>query len=177
MLTGSSTCSNFSDQSGDELQLGLWPGEGRKAGGGGTFQKGKFFFFWQCISCNALWCTPSVELSLLLSSWVLADIEIELPSTNARNNHNNDNSQAVSHKTSVRSWWRHEQQSIREALATVSHHSFGQVHTARDVREDRHQGRGRSLEDEELPAARRLPAALAEPRGGTEGAAAHCERH
>ena len=30
----------------------------------------------------------------------------------------------------LRSWWRHEQQSIAAALATVMHHSSGKVHTA-----------------------------------------------
>ena len=29
----------------------------------------------------------------------------------------------------MRSWWRHAQQSIRMAMATVVHHSFGPVHT------------------------------------------------
>ena len=29
----------------------------------------------------------------------------------------------------IRSWWRHEQQSIRVAMATVMHHSFGPMHT------------------------------------------------
>ena len=29
----------------------------------------------------------------------------------------------------MRSWFRHEQQSIRMALATVLHHSYGRVHT------------------------------------------------
>ena len=30
----------------------------------------------------------------------------------------------------LRSWWRHEQQSIAAVLATVSHHSFSKVDTA-----------------------------------------------
>ena len=32
----------------------------------------------------------------------------------------------------LRSWWRHEQQSIAAVLATVSHHSYPQVDTAYD---------------------------------------------
>ena len=33
----------------------------------------------------------------------------------------------------MRSWWRHEQQSVRLALATATHHSSGKVHTANDA--------------------------------------------
>ena len=33
----------------------------------------------------------------------------------------------------LRSWWRHKQQSIAAALATLMHHSSGKVHTANDA--------------------------------------------
>ena len=33
----------------------------------------------------------------------------------------------------LRSWWRHEQQTVAEVLATVTHHSLSKVGTANDA--------------------------------------------
>ena len=67
----------------------------------------------------------------------------------------------------MRSWWRHEQQSIRMPLATVSHHSFGKVDTAHDSPRSqktvtRTEAAGTqyfSVDDEDLLAAGERPAA------------------
>ena len=45
----------------------------------------------------------------------------------------------------LRSWWRHEQQSIAPVLTTVTHHSHSKVGTANDAprgQKNSHQHRG-----------------------------------
>ena len=61
----------------------------------------------------------------------------------------------------MRSWWRHNQQSICMVMSTVSHHSFGKVHTRTEAVGAQYF----FLDDEVSPPPGRRKVALAEPRG------------
>ena len=67
----------------------------------------------------------------------------------------------------LRSWWRHEQQSIAAVLATVSHHSYRKVDTAYDGQ--RSQKIGTSTGEVEEQVTHAGLRAQKTPRGGAAG--------